>query len=144
MRLIRKGTFAMGTPPDEPGLSDDWVWDVEPKTVTLTQDFYIGVYEVTQRQWELVMGTNPSNFQTPEWYAKRPVENVSYNMVREVPESNAMQDPNGYFSPDPGPTSFMGKIRAKPGWRASICPPMPNGNTPAVRERGPDYTTARI
>ncbi|MFA7052574.1 MAG: SUMF1/EgtB/PvdO family nonheme iron enzyme [Kiritimatiellia bacterium] len=115
MRLIRKGTFAMGTPPDEPGLSDDWVWDVEPKTVTLTQDFYIGVYEVTQRQWELVMGTNPSNFQTPEWYAKRPVENVSYNMVREVPESNAMQDPNGYFSPDPGPTSFMGKIRAKAG-----------------------------
>ncbi len=43
--------------------------------VTLTKAFEIGVYEVTQEQYEQVMGTNPSNFKGPQ----NPVETVSWD-----------------------------------------------------------------
>jgi len=50
--------------------------------VTLTQSFYIGKYEVTQEQWQAVMGNNPSNFKTNatagEIQGRRPVEMVSW------------------------------------------------------------------
>jgi formylglycine-generating enzyme required for sulfatase activity len=42
--------------------------------VRITQPFEIGKYEVTQREWQTVMGTNPSSFKG----AERPVENVSW------------------------------------------------------------------
>jgi formylglycine-generating enzyme required for sulfatase activity len=42
--------------------------------VTLTQPFELGVYEVTQEQYEAVMGTNPSHFKRPQ----NPVEKVSW------------------------------------------------------------------
>ena len=40
---------------------------------------YIGKYEVTQEQWEAVMGHNPAHFKG----ADRPVENVSWNDAME-------------------------------------------------------------
>ena len=43
--------------------------------VSLTKDFYIGKYEVTQAQWRAVMGNNPSYHDG----ANRPVEKVSWN-----------------------------------------------------------------
>ena len=43
--------------------------------VSLTKDFYIGKYEVTQAQWKAVMGNNPSYHDG----ANRPVEKVSWN-----------------------------------------------------------------
>ena len=52
------------------------------RQVMLTQNYYLGVYEVTQDQYRRVMGTNPSTFATADDSAKRPVENVSYNMLR--------------------------------------------------------------
>ena len=50
--------------------------------VTLTRDFYAGVFEVTQRQWELIMGNTPSKFNNSAYYATRPVETVSYESIR--------------------------------------------------------------
>jgi len=41
--------------------------------------FYIGKFEVTQAQWQAVMGSNPSSFKGPNL----PVETVSWNMVQE-------------------------------------------------------------
>ena len=66
---------------------------------TLTTPYYIGVFEVTQKQWELVMGSNPSYFSGDT----RPVERVSYNMVRgsnsgaQWPLSNAV-DSDSYIA----------------------------------------------
>ena len=46
--------------------------------VRITQTFYMGKYEVTQAQWESVMGNNPSDFKGPNL----PVEQVSYEDVQ--------------------------------------------------------------
>lgn len=72
--------------------------------VTLTKPFYIGVYEVTQKQWALVMGSSPSYFKGDKF----PVECVSYDMIRgsssgaNWPSSSAV---------DAG--SFLGRLRAR-------------------------------
>ena len=50
--LVPKGTFWMG---GQEGKCGD-------KQVTIDQDFYIGVYPVTQEEWQKVMGTTPSYF----------------------------------------------------------------------------------
>jgi formylglycine-generating enzyme required for sulfatase activity len=57
--LIPKGKFMMGAPNAiiDPELEE------APHEVTITRDYYLGVYEVRQRQIQLVMGRNPSEFQ---------------------------------------------------------------------------------
>ena len=74
LRLILPGTFIMGSPAEELGRQ---IYENQ-HTVTLTKPFYIGVFEVTQKQYQLVMGTNPSQYKGDT----RPVEYVSYNMLR--------------------------------------------------------------
>lgn len=61
MKLMRisKGTFRMGSEPNGKGAEADET----ARAVTLTTDFYLGVFEVTQAQYEQVMGVNPSYFQ---------------------------------------------------------------------------------
>ena len=71
MIWISPGTFRMGSPEYELGRSDD---ETRHK-VTLTQGYWLGKYEVTQAQYEAVMGENPSRFKG----ADLPVENVSWN-----------------------------------------------------------------
>ncbi|MBR4675769.1 MAG: formylglycine-generating enzyme family protein [Victivallales bacterium] len=103
LRRIPAGTFWMGSPKSETGR-----WNVETRhQVTLTQDYYIGVFECTQRQWELVMGSRPSYFKNDGDYATRPVEQVSYDDVRGTvwPSSGHIVDA----------TSFMGRLQAKTG-----------------------------
>jgi len=104
LRRIPAGTFTMGSPPDEPGRYGNET----QRQVTLTQDFYIGVFEVTQKQYELIMGANPSDRFTGQ--GMRPVEQVSYNMIRGA--ALGMQWPQNN---DVDPRSFMGKLRAKTG-----------------------------
>lgn len=62
LRLIDAGSFKMG------GRYD----------VTLTKPYYMGVFEVTQKQYELVVGSNPSGFKGDTL----PVECVSWNSIR--------------------------------------------------------------
>ena len=66
-KLIPAGTFTMG---DASGQDDE-----TPHEVTLTQPFKMGVHEITQAQYEQVMGVNPSRFKG----ADNPVENVSWD-----------------------------------------------------------------
>ena len=71
MVLIKPGTFRMGSPKDELSRRDD----EGPLEVTLTNPYYIGVHEVTQKQWQAVMGEkSPSKFEGDD----RPVENVTW------------------------------------------------------------------
>jgi formylglycine-generating enzyme required for sulfatase activity len=102
LRRIPAGTFTMGSPSGESGRDSD---ETQHK-VTLTKPYYIGLFEVTQKQWALVTGSNPSNFSGD----KRPVEQVSYNTIRgsssgaKWPASDAVDA-----------SSFMGRLRARTG-----------------------------
>ena len=68
---VKPGTFTMGSPTSESGRESDET----QHPVTLINGFYLGKYEVTQDQWEKVMGSNPSKYRG----ADRPVEMVSWN-----------------------------------------------------------------
>jgi formylglycine-generating enzyme required for sulfatase activity len=69
--LIPAGEFQMGSPDSDSTAASD---EKPQHTVRITQPFYLGVTEVTQGQYERVMGTNPSNFKG----AQLPVEQVSW------------------------------------------------------------------
>jgi formylglycine-generating enzyme required for sulfatase activity/tRNA A-37 threonylcarbamoyl transferase component Bud32 len=69
---IPAGEFVMGSPANEEGRSRD---ESPQHRVTLSKGFWMGKTEVTQAQWERVMGSNPSNFKGDTL----PVETVSWN-----------------------------------------------------------------
>lgn len=74
--LIPEGSFTMGSPMGELERSDR----EEQFQATIGQDFFLGAFEVTQSQFEKVMGKNPSNFQGSDYgdTANHPVEMVSW------------------------------------------------------------------
>ena len=78
LRRIPGGNFAMGSPTNELGRGTN-----EPThAVKLSKDYYVGVFEVTQRQWERVRGNWPAYFSNTTYRDSRPVEQVSYNDIR--------------------------------------------------------------
>jgi formylglycine-generating enzyme required for sulfatase activity len=85
MLLIPPGTFEMGcSASNQYGCAS---WESPVHTVTLTNAFYLGRYEVTQAQWQARMGSNPSYWQSPSsdvsaaQVPSRPVEQVSWNQI---------------------------------------------------------------
>ena len=74
---IPEGTFVMGSPEDEYGRDDDEV----QHEVRISEGFWMGKYEVTQGEWEAVMGENPSVFDACG--SRCPVESVSWADVQE-------------------------------------------------------------
>ena len=104
LRRIPRGTFTMGSPKDELGRGADET----QHQVTLTP-CYIGVFEMTQKQYELVMGSNPSKYQGDT----RPVEQVSYDDLRGTSAEGGAGWPAKGHAVDA--TSFFGVLRAKTG-----------------------------
>ena len=76
MVRVEAGTFTMGATPE---MKDPFLWEKPAHQVTLTNDYYIGKYEVTQALWKAVMGKNPSNFKGDNL----PVEQVSWDDCQE-------------------------------------------------------------
>ncbi|HOD27131.1 MAG TPA: SUMF1/EgtB/PvdO family nonheme iron enzyme [Bacteroidales bacterium] len=77
MVFVKGGTFRMGATSEQ---GYNVYNDEKPAHSVTLSDYYIGKYEVTQAQWEAVMGNNPSNFKRDP---NRPVEQVSWNDVQE-------------------------------------------------------------
>jgi WD40 repeat protein len=73
---IPPGTYMMGSPKSEAGRKEN---EAQHK-VTLTKGFYMGVYTVTQEQWEAIMGDNPSHMGQSRLNLEKnlPVEKVSW------------------------------------------------------------------
>ena len=71
-RWIEPGTFQMGSPESEAGRFDR---EGPVHAVELTRGFWMADTPCTQALWEAVMGSNPSQFQSPQ----RPVETVSWH-----------------------------------------------------------------
>jgi len=76
MILIRGGSFLMGSPEDEPGRN---MTDEGPVHKVNISSFYMAKYPVTQAEYELIMGANPSQNKGEN----HPVERVSWNMAVE-------------------------------------------------------------
>jgi len=87
--LIPAGQFVMGSPEqeqadakakaEEHNLKEDFSNEGPAHTVVITRPFYMGVYPVTQAQYERVTGRNPSRFKGP----LLPVDGVSWKDAAE-------------------------------------------------------------
>ena len=106
LRRIPKGTFTMGSPEGEVGRGDGGYNETQHQ-VTLTEDFYIGVFEITQKQYAIICGNNPSEYKGDT----RPVDNVSYDTIRGTGSTAGAGWPTYGHAVDSG--SFLGKLRAK-------------------------------
>ena len=71
MVRINGGTFTMGTPANDPQFTPS---DNDPQHRVTISAFYMGKYEVTQKEYQEIMGTNPSNFKGENL----PVEKVTW------------------------------------------------------------------
>ena len=85
LAYIPPGKFSMGSPEDEAIRAKN---EGPEHEVWITRPFYVGVYEVTQGEYEKVMGSNPSHFAATgggknmvkdTQTARLPVEQVGYN-----------------------------------------------------------------
>lgn len=91
--LIPAGEFDMGSPWNEEGRDDS---EGPVHHVKISNTFYMGKYEVTQKQWRDVMGSSPSNFKGDNL----PVEQVSWNDVQEfIRKLNGKEGTNKYRLP---------------------------------------------
>ena len=75
--------------------------------VNVTKDFYMGIFECTQRQWAQVAGSWPSKFTNPDFRDVRPCESIGHTELM------------GHFqwprNTTPTAGSFVGKMRARTG-----------------------------
>jgi len=91
--LIPAGSFLMGSDPNLEMSSED---EAPLHRVSISRPFYLGKYEVTQAQWEAVMGSNPADNKG----RTNPVEQVSWNDVQEfVKRLNEKEGTTGYRLP---------------------------------------------
>lgn len=100
-------TFAAGRAFDLPSSTTGSItWP--PHAFTFTNDFYMGVFEFTQKQWETVMGSAAqANYKVQG--AMRPMEGVSFYDIRENAENQA--DERYEYPASPCPDSLLGKLR---------------------------------
>jgi formylglycine-generating enzyme required for sulfatase activity len=92
MLLIPEGTFVMGCTASNQ--YECYSPENPTHSVTLTQAFYMGRYEVTQSQWVAKMGSNPSGFDEQSDSAIRPVEGMSWNNIQNYLSATGMRLPS--------------------------------------------------
>ena len=97
--------YRFGSPMTEKGRSND---KEAAQMITLKDDFYLGIYEVTQRQYELITGKRPAYFKNDSCYRFRPVENLSVTAIRG---SGSWPDGGHIVADD----SFMGILGDRTG-----------------------------
>ncbi len=104
-RIDAKGkTFVMGSPADEPGhfVSSANDHREDQHEVSFDNDYYIGVYEVTQQQYNQIMSTWPAYHSNADYRATRPVEYIAFATIR-----------GSYYPAVPADNSFLDKLRTK-------------------------------
>lgn len=79
--------------------------------VTISKPFYMGVFEVTQKQYQLVTGSNPALYKGDA----RPVECVTWNTIRGILSTHDWPSVTTVDA-----NSFMGKLRAKTGLQLDL------------------------
>lgn len=93
MKWIPAGTFLMGSPSSEVGRGDEET----QHEVTLTKGYWMMEHEVTQGEYEAVMGTNPSHFATCG--STCPVGRLSWNVAVVFARAASVRDGVAYRLP---------------------------------------------
>ena len=101
--LIPRGRFVMGVDhdvKDDPAASDYYSeftnYNYEGFTVEIKKPFWMAECPVTQQQWQVVMGENPSHFKGPD----KPVENVCWEDVQIfIDKLNRIENTDTYRLP---------------------------------------------
>ncbi|MDR3229255.1 MAG: formylglycine-generating enzyme family protein [Puniceicoccales bacterium] len=88
MLPVAAGSFTMGSPSSEPEREPYRAYSETQHRVRITRPYWLGKYEVTQAQWQAVMGRNPSYFKG----AQRPVEKVSWSEAMEFCQKLTAQE----------------------------------------------------
>ena len=98
--------WQMGSASGEPGRNSA---REAPHNVTMTNDYYMGVFELTKYQWMFIDGTNIFNRPDPGWIScdPQPISAISYDEVRGR---------YCYWPDAPLASSFLGKLRAYTGF----------------------------
>lgn len=92
MVFVEGGTFVMGATTEQ---KEDYDSNEHPTHQVKLNGFYIGKYEITQKQWCKIMGSNPSFFIGDSL----PVEQVNWNDVQEFIEKLNAQTGKNYRLP---------------------------------------------
>jgi len=103
------GRFRMGSAETEPGRKPDETAHL----VTLSRGFWLGKYEITQRQWQDVMGNNPAKFAGCN---DCPVENVSPQEVQEFIEKLSELSGQFYRLPTEAEWEYAARAGADTAW----------------------------
>ena len=104
MVVIPAGRFLMGSPVSEAGRNAD----EGPQRWVDVPRFAMGRFEVTQRQWEAVMGSNPSHFRAcgPDC----PVENVSWNDAHDFVRRLSQRTGQSYRLPSEAEWEYAARV----------------------------------
>ena len=94
MVRIEAGAFLMGAKEDELGASDH---EYPQHLVTISYDYYIGKYEVTQGQWMAIMGANPAQWSSFGVGDDYPVYKVSWNDIAYPDGDSFIEKLNHYL-----------------------------------------------
>jgi formylglycine-generating enzyme required for sulfatase activity/predicted Ser/Thr protein kinase len=101
---IPSGSFMMGSENGDPN-------EKPVHGVTFSKGFYMGKYEVTQAQWQAVIGNNPSYFQSCG--GNCPVEHISWDSVQEfIKDLNARNDGYAYRLPSEAEWEYAARAGA--------------------------------
>ena len=112
MKRCPAGTFTMGSPTTENGRFDDET----QHSVTISKDFWMGTYEVTQAQYRAIMGSNPSDNTTGD-ESVLPVERVTWNdIMTESTGFNAMLNASLTAQLDQLPGSYKFDLPTEAQW----------------------------
>ena len=111
--------WTIGSPEGEPGRATSGMLENQYR-VKLTEDYFIGVYPVTQAQYERICGANPSKYAEVENAAHCPVERVSYATVRggrteRGANGECVNWPTNSYRHLVAPNSFCGRMRERFG-----------------------------
>ncbi len=108
--LIPAGEFNMGLPESWVG---SWGSEVPVHRVKIANTFYMGKYEVTQKQWREIMGNDPSYFKGDNL----PVEDVSWNDVHEfIKKLNKKEGTNKYRLPSEAEWEYAARAGTLTGY----------------------------
>ncbi len=123
--FIPKGSFMMGSARSAAdtaemygGTEADFAHEHPQHRVTISRSFHMQLSEVTQKQWETVMGDNPSRFKGDN----RPVERVSWNDAQEfIRKLNQLEGADKYRLPTEAEWEYACRAKTRKSFYTGSC-----------------------